>query len=107
MGFFDGGLDRFNPATGIFTHYKNLLNDPGSISPGMVNVILRDHKGILWIGTANGLDRLDENTGKFIHYRNEPGNQSSLSSNVVRAIYEDHRNTLWIGTGFPVHCGNE
>ncbi len=98
---FDVGLDRFNPATGIFTHYRNLPNDPESLSPGMVNVILRDHKGILWIGTANGLDRMDERTGKFTHYRNEPGNQSSLSSNVVRAIYEDHQKTLWIGTGFP------
>ena len=86
VGFFDGGLDKYDPATGHFTHYRNLPNDPGSLSPGMVNVMLRDHKGSLWIGTANGLDRLDEKTGKFIHYKNQPSNQSSLSSNVVRAL---------------------
>ena len=73
-------------------------NDPGSTS-GIVTVILRDHQGILWVGTHNGLDRLDEKTEKFIHYRNEPGNPRSLSSNNVRAIYEDHRGVLWIGTG--------
>jgi ligand-binding sensor domain-containing protein len=99
VGFGDQrGLDQFNPATGIFKHYRNLPNDPGSTS-GIVTVIVRDHQGILWVGTHNGLDRLDEKTGKFIHYGNEPGNLRSLSSNNVRAIYEDHRGVLWIGTG--------
>jgi len=92
----DIGLDQFNPATGIFKHYGRATND---LSPGSVSAILRDHKGILWVGTNNGLDRLDEKTGKFIHYRNEPGNPRSLSSNNVRAIYEDRRGDLWIGTG--------
>jgi ligand-binding sensor domain-containing protein/class 3 adenylate cyclase len=92
----DIGLDQFNPATGIFKHYGRATND---LSPRSVSAILRDHKGILWVGTNNGLDRLDEKTGKFIHYRNEPGNRRSLSSNNVRAIYEDRRGDLWIGTG--------
>jgi signal transduction histidine kinase/ligand-binding sensor domain-containing protein len=102
VGFGDhpkGGLDQFNPATGISKHYRNLPNDPGSLSIGVVTVIIRDHQGILWVGTHNGLDRLDEKTGKFIHYRNEPGNPRSLSSNNVRAIYEDRKGDLWIGTG--------
>jgi class 3 adenylate cyclase/ligand-binding sensor domain-containing protein len=92
----DIGLDQFNPATGIFKHYGRATN---GLSPGSVNVILRDRKGILWVGTNNGLDRLDEKTGKFIHYRNIPGNSRSLSSNNVRAIYGDRRGDLWIGTG--------
>ncbi len=95
----EAGLDQYNPATGIFKHYRHVQNDSGSLSIGIVTVILRDHQGILWVGTHNGLDRLDEKTGKFIHYRNEPGNPRSLSSNHVRAIYEDHRGVLWIGTG--------
>jgi len=94
-----GGLDEYNPATGIFKHYKNLPNDAGSLSEGTVSIILRDHQRILWVGTHSGLDRLDEKTGKFIHYRNDPGNPRSLSSNAVRAMYEDHRGVLWIGTG--------
>ena len=101
IGFWHGGLDMFDPSTGIFKHYVHKKTDPSSLSPGMVNVILRDSKGRLWIGTANGLDRLDEKTGKFIHYRNEPGNPSSLSCNVVRTIYEDRKGVIWIGTGFP------
>ena len=100
VGFSEpGGLDQYNPATGIFKHYGNLPNDPGSLSADLVSIILRDHQGILWVGTHNGLARLDEKTGKFIHYRNDPGNPRSLSSNAVRAIYEDHSGVLWVGTG--------
>ena len=107
IGFNDGGLDEFNPGTGIFKHYRNVPNDSGSLSIGIVTVILRDHQRILWVGTHNGLDRLDEKTGKFIHYRNEPANPRSLSSNNVRAIYEDRKGVLWIGTGLYWENNND
>ena len=100
IGYFNGDLDKYDPGTGIFSHYLNDPNDPGSLSAGMVSAILKDHLGRLWVGTATGLDRLDEKTGKFIHYRNIPGNDSSLSCDFVRAIYEDRTGALWIGTGF-------
>ncbi|MGK2861496.1 MAG: ligand-binding sensor domain-containing protein, partial [Chitinophagaceae bacterium] len=94
------GLDRFEPATGEFKHFRHDPNDPSSIS-GNVTLVLRDRKGNLWVGTDEGLDRLDEKTGKFIHYRNEPGNPRSLSSNKVINIYEDRQGVIWIGTNFP------
>jgi len=100
IGFIWGGLEAFNPATGVFKDYKYDSTDAGSISAGMVSAILRDHLGRLWIGTAEGLDLLDEKTGKFIHYRSDPKDSTSLSSNVVRALYEDHEGALWIGTGY-------
>ncbi len=99
IGYFNGDLDQYNPATGIFTHYKNDPRDPASLSAGMVSALLKDHLGRLWVGTANGLDLLDEKTGHFIHYKNIPGNDSSLNCDFVRAIYEDRAGTLWIGTG--------
>jgi signal transduction histidine kinase/ligand-binding sensor domain-containing protein len=100
IGFFFSGLDQFNPETRIFRHFINDPNDSNSISPGSVNVILRDHLGRLWVGTQNGLDLMDEKTGKFTHYRNNPQDNTSLSCNIVRAIYEDRNNILWVGTGF-------
>src|SRR6476659_4190500 len=41
IGFFGGGMDSYNSTTGIFSHYRNNVNDPGSLSKGMVSVILR------------------------------------------------------------------
>ena len=84
------GLDRLDPATGIFTHFHHNNKDPGSLASDTVPAILQDHEGAIWIGTEQGLDRFDSKTNKFIHYRNKPGDSSSLSWNVVRAIYEDH-----------------
>ena len=101
IGFYDGGLDLYEPHAGIFKHFRNSPKDPASLSPGMVSVIMRDREGNLWVGTQNGLDRLDEKKNHFIHYRNERDNSFSLSSNFVRAIYEDRKGVLWIGTGFP------
>ena len=98
---FRDGMDRYDPATGIFTHYRHDPNNPGSLSSSNVNQVLRDRQGRLWVGTNNGLDRLDEKTGKFIHYRNELGNPKSLSDNVVWNIYEDRQGVIWIATGFP------
>ena len=98
---FRDGMDRYDPATGIFTHYRHESNNPGSLSPGGVNQVLRDRQGRLWVGTENGLDRFDEKTGKFIHHRNEPGNPKSLSDNLVWNIYEDRQGIIWIATGFP------
>jgi len=97
------GLDEFNPANGIFKHYRHVSNDPSSLGGGVGpnGPILRDRRGRLWLGTDHGLDQLDEKTGKFIHYRNEPGNPKSLSSNVIWTIYEDHQGVIWVGTGLP------
>ena len=95
------GLDQYDPATGIFKHYRHTENDSGSLVANNVSAILEDHQGRLWVGSGNGLDRLDEKTGKFLHYRNIPGDPKSLSNNTVRSIYEDHSGVLWVGTGFP------
>ena len=32
VGFGEGGLDQFNPVTGIFKHYRHVPNDSGSLS---------------------------------------------------------------------------
>ena len=48
------GLDEYNPATGIFKHYRHVQNDSGSLAINLVTVILKDHHGRLWVGTDNG-----------------------------------------------------
>jgi signal transduction histidine kinase/ligand-binding sensor domain-containing protein len=103
IGFLGTGLDKFNPATGNFRHFRFNANDKNSLANDTVNAIIRDHKGVLWVGTNGGLNRLDEKAGKFIHYTNQPGNQKSLSSNVIRNLYVDHKGVLWVGTGWPFY----
>src|SRR6266536_4293797 len=95
------GLDRLDPATGIFTHFRHNNNDSNSLGSDTVINIIQDHEGILWIGTYNGLDRFDSKSNKFFHYRNKANDPSSISCNVIMAIYEDKQGTMWVGTGTP------
>ena len=83
------GLDRLDPRTGIFSHFRYDAKTPSSISSDLVRAILEDHEGTLWIGTHGGLDRFDPKTGMFQHYQHDAKDSSSLSCNKVRALYED------------------
>ncbi|UFH57619.1 sensor histidine kinase [Spirosoma sp. KNUC1025] len=99
IGLMGEGLDRFDPATGVFTHYRHDPRNPTSLSHDEVTTILEDKSGQLWIGTHGGLNRLNRRTCQFTRYRHDPANPASLSNDQVRVLYEDHTNVLWVGTG--------
>src|SRR6266576_471920 len=42
IGLFGNGLDRFDPSTGIFTHYRHNPKDPSSIAHDIVTCLLED-----------------------------------------------------------------
>jgi ligand-binding sensor domain-containing protein len=95
------GLDRFDPASGTFIHFRHHNNELGSLACDSVKAIMQDHEGTLWLGTMNGLDKFDSKTNTFIHYKNDPNDPSSLSCNDVFALYEDKQGAIWVGTGNP------
>ncbi len=98
IGFYGQGLDRYDPLTETFTHYRHDDNDPESLSDDYVSTILRDHLGNLWVGNNGGLDLLDETNGKFNNYLSNDSESTNIGFNIVRALYEDAAGTLWIGT---------
>ena len=104
-------LDKFNPATGKFTHYPidGLVNYvPTSEEIPIVNTIIEDSNGFLWVGWGDpftgkpngtgGLSRFDKSSGKFLHYKHDAGNPNSLSDNNVFCVFEDSKKVLWVGT---------
>ena len=98
LGTHGGGLNRFDPRTGIFSHYKKNDPDPFSLSDNIVYTMLEDRTGALWIGTNSGLNRLDRKMRRFTHWRHDPNVPGSLSNDVIYSLYEDRAGTLWIGT---------
>ena len=101
LGTVGSGLDRFDPSTGIFTHYRNNPGDSSSLSNNFVTVILEDNEGTLWVGTHGGLNRLDKKTGKFTRFKKNPNDSTSLSNDQVRALYQDKKGVIWVGCGSP------
>jgi ligand-binding sensor domain-containing protein len=90
----DEFLDRFDPVTETFTHYR--IDSKGNTDP--ITHIGQDHMGMLWLGTRRGLYRFDPSTGQVIHYRHDPNNPFSLSSDDIRTAEEDREGTLWVGS---------
>lgn len=99
VGFYGMGLDRYDPKTGVFTHFRHYRSNPFSLSNDTVTSLLVDREGIIWVGNYGGVDRLDPKTGKFSHYAHHVNDPASLSSNRVRSLYEDRQGSIWVGTG--------
>jgi ligand-binding sensor domain-containing protein len=90
------GLERFDPATITFTHFRHNAKDASSLSNDTVTNIFEDHLGDLWVSTLGGLNVLNKKTGKFIHYRNEPNDAASICHNESFEMFEDRKGVLWI-----------
>ena len=66
------------------------------LSSNMIQAILKDSQGFIWVGTGDGLNRYD---GKnFRIFRHHPDNPLSLSQDNILTLLEDHTGDLWIGT---------
>ncbi len=99
FGTLAGGLNRLDPKTQQFTHFKHHSADPGSLSHDWIWSLYEDSHDTLWVGThGGGLNKLNKQTGKFKHYRHDPTDPNSLGHDVVWSVYEDSTGTLWAGT---------
>ncbi len=67
------------------------------LSQGMVNCMLQDQYGFIWIGTNDGLNRFDG--FRITVYRNDVADPNSISGNYITSVHEDKRGLLWVGTG--------
>src|SRR5512138_343393 len=56
IGTWGGGLNRFDPATGIFRQYHHTPGEWSSLSHETVTSLKQDSSGTLWVGTLGGLD---------------------------------------------------
>jgi signal transduction histidine kinase/ligand-binding sensor domain-containing protein len=93
----DDFLDRFDPQTESFTHYKLEKSATNGLS-SIVTHISEDLSGKLWLSTQNGLFRLDPNSGELKHYFHDPVDPSTLGDNTIQSTGEDRNGNFWVGT---------
>ena len=100
IGTRDAGLNRFDPASGVFTAaYRHDPANPQNLSHAMVWAIAEDPRGDLWIGHAGGgLTRLKPATGHLTQYRHDPKDSTSLGHDNIITLHVDRSGVLWIGT---------
>jgi signal transduction histidine kinase/streptogramin lyase len=113
FGVEGAGLDRFDPQSGAFTHFKHDAAVPDSLSADNVMDMVADDSRGLWVSTyGSGLNRMKFATpGQFVHYRNNPYFAESLSGDETWALLQDRSGMVWIGTArnginlLPVNSG--
>jgi signal transduction histidine kinase/ligand-binding sensor domain-containing protein len=86
------GVGRFDKGSGRFRTYQHDPKDPSSLSNDVVNGLLVDHTGTLWVSTWDGLDRFNPERANFTVYR--PEGQSSPEP--YGSMMEDPQGDLWI-----------
>lgn len=79
----------------IISTYNSLNNTLDLV----INTILEDHNGTIWIGTKDsGLAKYVSSTDSFENFKYDPKNNLGLSSSYIYSLFEDRYNVLWIGT---------
>ncbi len=95
VGTRDAGLNKFDPQTEGFTHYRHNLNNPTGLSSDAVMCVYQDPSGSVWVGTyGGGLNKLDPEKETCTHYRERNG----LPNDVVYGILPDETGCLWLST---------
>jgi len=94
---YNNGLDIYDAKRKTYMFYDSATGSKG-LSNNKINVIYKDSKDNIWVGTMHGLNLYNKGTGGFRHYLNDPDNPNSISENNIQSIHEDGNHNLWIGT---------
>jgi signal transduction histidine kinase len=93
----ENGLDRFDRATGKFTHYRHDPARRDSLSHNRVYYLYLDPQERMWIGTASGLNMARMGgDGKLRFQVYPPAN--GRTHDPIGAILPDQLGRLWIST---------
>jgi signal transduction histidine kinase/ligand-binding sensor domain-containing protein len=93
----DQFLDRFDPATETFKHYR-IYTEISNGLPTPIGRIQEDHQGVLWLATAKGLYRFDPTSGRTTRYFHNPDDPSSIAANRINVAAEDREGRLWVAS---------
>ena len=91
IGSYGGGLNRFDPGSETFTHYR----EPQGLSSDAIYGILGDAEGRLWLSTNQGLSRFDPDSASFARYDVDDGLQSDQFT--WGSFFESSRGEMFFG----------
>jgi ligand-binding sensor domain-containing protein len=90
------GIDYYDPQTG---QSRYIDKGPGGLNNNLINGILEDTNGRIWIGTDHGgVNLLDKRDFKIQYLINREDDLKSLSQNSITSLYKDSSGIIWIGT---------
>lgn len=106
------GLNRIDVKEGMVEYYYHEPDNHMSLSDNVIEALLVDQKGHIWVGTqANGICKLiledKETVAEILHYKDDFFANKGLKSDMIYSLYESsdaNEDVVWIGTrGAGVH----
>ncbi len=98
-----GGLNRFDPLTDQFTHYKYNPEDSNSLSSNQfITAIVEDSNDYLWVGTESGLNCIDPSRKKIERLPLINWTQESLNADFIWSLFIDEDGFIWVGSNHGV-----
>ncbi|MBM7130284.1 response regulator [Dyella mobilis] len=97
-GGLNGGLSRYDPATGKFAHWGHDPGDPNSLTTDQVWVVAQTPDGTIWVGTSDGVDRMLPDGRSFEHVTIPVAGLYPRDAGMVASLYVDPKGRLWIGS---------
>jgi ligand-binding sensor domain-containing protein len=91
-------LDRFEPTTETFAHYRVSTQASDELATP-IERISEDGSGTLWLATAKSLYKLDPKTGRTARYIHDPQDPSSIVANRINMAEEDREGRFWVASG--------
>ncbi|HRH64766.1 MAG TPA: histidine kinase [Bacteroidia bacterium] len=80
-------------------YFRHIRTEQG-LSNGIINDILKDKKGFLWIATLNGLNCYDG--AHFFVWKADPRDSNKLYNDAVYGLCEGDSNDIWCSTNAGV-----
>ncbi|KPL11233.1 MAG: hypothetical protein AMS26_20420 [Bacteroides sp. SM23_62] len=91
--------------TGVIESYRNNFEYEGTLYD-IGFPIIKDSRGMLWIGSMNGLSSFDLHEEKFTNFTSKASDPNSISHNHITALFESKHGEILIGTenGLNIYC---
>jgi len=99
IGVYNGGLNYYNKENNLVSIYKNKKNNIYSLSNDIINDLLLDSQGELWISTMEGLNKFDSARKQFerISIISDKNEDIHIEPTYTE-LYEDRSGYLWVGS---------
>ncbi len=98
IGTNGAGLNRFDRAKNQFKHF----NEKNRLANDVVNGILSDNKGNLWISTGKGISKFNIKSETFTNYVSKDGLQGSDFNG--RAYFKSRNGEMYFGGSNGLNC---
>ncbi len=91
------GLYGYDPRSDSLMHFSK-ESASGRLSSNLINDVIQDDKGLIWVGTdQGGLDLMDKQRWTVRCLLNT-GEERGLPQNSITALYKDDFGIIWLGT---------